>query len=90
MVFVIIIVVKKIGICHNYCCKKNWYEIYYILKNNVSNELEILLFEYTNNKELDIMMDNPFYDLLKNNLKFEEGNENKYENCKFKLYSQDC
>jgi hypothetical protein len=80
----------KIGICHNYCCKKNWYEIYYILKNNVSNELEILLFEYTNNKELDIMMDNPFYDLLKNNLKYEEGNENKYENCKFKLYSQDC
>ena len=28
----------KIGICHNYCCKENLYEIYYILKNNVSNE----------------------------------------------------
>jgi hypothetical protein len=80
----------KIGICHNYCCKKNWYEIYYILTNNVSNELEILLFEYTNNKESDIMIDNPFYDLLKNNLKYKEGNKNEYENCKFKLYSQDC
>ena len=54
------------------------------------NELEILLFEYTNNKESDIMIDNPFYDLLKNNLKHEEGNKNKYENCEFKLYSQDC
>jgi hypothetical protein len=47
----------KIGICHNYCCKENWYEIYYISKNNV---------------------------------KYKEGNKNKYENCEFKLYSQDC
>lgn len=80
----------KIGICHNYCCKENFYEIYYISKNNISNELEILLFDYTDNEELDIMIENPFSDLLKNNVKYEKGNKNKYENCEYKLYSQDC
>lgn len=80
----------KIGICHNYCCKENFYEIYYLVKNNISNEQEILLLEYTNNNELDIMIDNPFYNLLKNHINYEEGNKNEYEKCKYKLYSQDC
>lgn len=55
----------KIGICHNYCCRENFYEIYYLSKNNISVDMEILLFEYANNIEYDIMIDNPFYIVIK-------------------------
>lgn len=80
----------KIGIRHNYCCKEDFFEIYYIFEKNIDDRMKHLLMEYTNNYDLDIMLDNPFYDLLKNNIKYEEGNENDYNCCDYKLYSQDC
>lgn len=82
-------IIKSIGILHNYCCKEDYFEIYYVPLNKITNELEILLLNYTNDS-IDIMENNPFYDLLRICDKCEQGNVNTYNNCDYKLYSQDC
>lgn len=41
--------------------------------------------EYTNNYDLDIIPDDQCYDLLKNNIKYEEVNENDYNCCDYKF-----
>ena len=43
------------------------------------------LMEYTNNYDLDIIPDDPCYNLLKNNIKYEEGNKNDYNCCDYKF-----
>ena len=82
----------KIGVLHNYCCKDNYYQIYHIMENTITNELKILLEKYDNVRDdtTDLMIDNVFYDLFKNNI-FEIGGDiNMYNLCDYKLYSQDC
>ena len=81
--------VKLIGVRHNYCCEEDYFEIYYVSSNIITNELEILLLDHTNNM-IDIMEMNPFYDLLRMSDKQEQCNKNTYDKCDYKLYSQDC
>jgi hypothetical protein len=78
----------KIGIRHIYCCQEDFFEIYYVFEENIDAQMEHLLIN-TNNY-IDIMSDNSFYYLLKNNIKYEKSNENNFNCCDYKLYSQDC
>jgi len=80
----------KIGICHHYCCKREYFTFYNVPEKNITAELNALLQEYTN-KQIDIMDDNPFYNLIKNYFYCGCNFGHKiYDNCKYQLYSQDC
>ena len=84
--------IVSVGImyCHYY--ELVGYQFININKKYITYEIEQLLIQYTE-EGIDISCENPFYELFSNyddEITDKRSDADKYEKCKYRLYSNDC